>query len=101
MIKELTRNFEVEFKTSFCKMRNADFGIDDWQISLCRGDGYEIFACTLYIQTASYPAIQTKSMSSKPSFAGVKVTKYLHVPFIQTASYPAMQTKSMSVSFGY
>ena len=47
-------------------MRNADFGIDDWQISLCRGDGYEIFACTLYIQTASYPARQTKSMGSKP-----------------------------------
>ena len=62
-------------------MRNADFGIDDWQISLCRGDGYEIFACTLYIQTASYPAMPTKSMSSKPSFAGVKVMKYLHVPY--------------------
>ena len=60
MIKELTRNFEVEFKTSFCKMRNTDFGIDDWQISLCRGDGYEIFACTLYIQTASYTARQER-----------------------------------------
>ena len=101
VIKELTCNFEVEFKTSFCKMRNAVIGIDDLQISLCRGEGYEIFACTLYIQTASYPAkskqhslqnekLRLKSMICKSFSAGVKVMKHLqpHQTFKESNHFP-------------
>ena len=49
-------------------MRNADIGIDDWQISLCRGDGYEIFACALYAncviskKVKTQPSLQNENM---------------------------------------
>ena len=56
VIKELTRNFEVEFKTSFCKSREMQ--ILELMIgkSLSAGVTVMKYLHVPYIQTASYPA---------------------------------------------